>query len=79
MIMLSGQVQSITSTNKRIFVNVANTAAVSTPKQKKVFAQVKKLKKDAWVTLKTESQFTKDGVINIIKSIIVNEGFQLKR
>jgi len=79
MINLTGQVKSITSTNKRIFVNVANTSAVSTPKQKKVYAQVKKLKKDTWVVLKTEAEFTKDGVLQIIKSIVVNEGFQIKR
>lgn len=79
MICLSGQVQSITTTNKRIFINVANTSAVSTPKQKKVYAQAKKLKKDAWVELKTESEYTKDGVLQIIKSIVVNEGFQFKR
>jgi hypothetical protein len=79
MICLSGQVKSITTTNKRIFINVANTSAVSTPKQTKVYAQAKKLKKDAWVTLKTESLYTKDGVLQVIKSIVVDEGFQLKR
>ena len=79
MLTLTGQVQSITTTNKRIFINVANTPAVSTPKQTKVYAQVKKLKKDAWVELRTEAEFTKEGVIQIIKSIVVNEGFKLKK